>query len=571
MAGDQSIASAAISPDGRHIAFSATGLQGSLWLQPLDRHDPIQIEGVLGARDVFWSPDGNFIGFATSRGVGKVALRGLAVTMLVEESGFAPIRAAWSADGQWIAYVSAGGVPMRVSALGGSPRALLPSERRRRTMITSPSFVSMPDGRQLYIYGERSGEGSTVMARRIAGEQIGEPVRLVDGHSPTYSPTGHLLYQPEAMSAALWAIEFSTDTLETRGEAFIVTQNGFDPSVSSDGTLVYTDNSALARKRLVWVDRQGATVGEIGKEQQWVVGPILSPTGDRVLAAGGAGRDFDIWVHESDRPVLNRVTFDSAEKTGAIWAPDGLSIAFMQRGSPDLKLVTVGDGTPARTIYEMAGPGASPLDWSSDARYILYQQRRIFRAGEQAGGEDAVRKVAPGAGSSGRSESSSISYLERVGDSWESREFLPSAPYVADDAVFSPDGRYVAYESNESGDFELYVRPFPEGSQRWQVTTEGGRLARWSEDGKELYFLRDDTLYSVATDTRSDFVFGEPAPLFSRESLLGMRRYPTYDAGACRSFRLGRSGRRSARTSDSGRAELVRGVPRSVAQPSGSG
>ena len=530
----QSIGGLAISPDGRNIAFSTTGSNGSMWLQPLDRHEPIQIEGTTGARDVFWSPDSAFIGFTTSRTIAKVALRGLAVTTLVDEGDFAFTQGTWTADGQSIVYSSGGGPPLRVSALGGVPRPLFTATTQRFGGGNSSdfSFIPVSDGRQVFVYSQRTREGFEVMARVVTEEEVGEPVRLVEGHSPTWAPSGYLLFQPESMTAALWAIEFLPEQLETRGEPFIVAQDGSDPSLSADGTLVYMDNPFAGERQLVWIDRNGELVGEIGKPQSWIVGPRLSPTGDRVLATGGTGRNFDLWVHESGRPVLSRLTFDDTDESGAVWAPDGQRVAFTQRGSPDLKLASVGGGNPGTTMFTFDGGPTSPLDWSRDGRYILYQRRLLQGSGRppQAPPVESAQPLEKGRGRDINAPVQ-IGYLEQVGDSWEAHDFLPPAPFIVDDAVFSPNGRFVAYESNESGDFEVYVKPFPEGEQRWQITTDGGRLARWSRDGTELYFLREDTLYRVAVETRDEFRAGEAVPQFSRESLLRMRRFPTYDAG----------------------------------------
>ena len=530
----QSIVGLAISPDGRNIAFSTSGSNGSMWLQPLDRHEPIQIEGTNGVRDVFWSPDSGFIGFTTNRTIGKVALRGLAVTTLVEDGDFAFANGTWTTDGQSIVYSATGGAPLRVSALGGVPRPLFTSASPRQGGggSTDLFFIPVADGSEVFVYSQRTREGQEVMARLVSDGEFGEPVRLVEGHSPAWSPSGHLLFQPESMTAALWAIEFSPEQLEIRGEPFIVAQDGSNPSLSADGTLVYMDNPFAGERQLVWIDRNGELVGEIGKPQPWIAGPRLSPTGDRVLTTGGTGRNFDLWVHESGRPVLSRLTFDDTDESGAVWAPDGQRVAFTQRGSPDLKLASVGGGNPGTPMFTFDGGPVSPLDWSRDGRYILYQQRFSGGPGRpaQALSEDSAQPL-----QKGRTRDSNatvqIAFLEQVGDSWEARDFLPPAPFIVDDGVFSPNGRFVAYESNESGDFEVYVKPFPDGEQRWQITTDGGRLARWSLDGTELYFLREDTLYRVAVETGNEFRAGEAAPLFSREGLLRMRRFPTYDAG----------------------------------------
>ena len=530
---DQRIGHLAISPDGHNIAFSTTGSGASLWLQPLDRHEPAQIDGTEGARDVFWSPDSNFVGFLTNRGVGKVALRGLTVTMLSEDANLVHASAAWSADGQSILLASYGARAMLVPAQGGAPKPLLIAAPRQRSMISGPSLIGTAEGEQVLLYAEHTVEGDAVMARRFSEGELGEPVRLVEGLSPVYSQSGHLLYRPAVKNSDIWAVEFSADDLEVNGESFLVAQNGSEPSVSSDGTLAYLDDPFTGQERLVWVNAQGETVGQIGKEQFWIFGPRVSPDGGRVLVAGGRGREADLWVHESDRAVLRRLTFDDLEETGAIWSPDGRQIAFMHRRSPELKLLSLDGGSPPRTIYTSDGP-TDLLDWSRDGRYLLLQTRRVDREGQPA------ERPPPSRAQGSFGASTGIVYLEREGTDggWVPREFVPLSPFVVDDAVFSPDGRYVAYESNESGDFEVYVRPFPTGDQRWQVTIEGGRLARWSDDGMELYYLRDDTLFAVAVDTAEGFQTGEARPLFTSDSLMGMRRYPTYDVGPANRFAI---------------------------------
>lgn len=543
MQGDGVIRHLAISPDGKAIAFSTSGTAGGLWIQPLDRLDPYRIEGTEGAHEVFWSPNSEFIGFTTTGGIGKVAVVGSAVTMLVEEDWLTYASAAWSPDGQSIYYNVIGGRMMVVSALGGNARPLFGTSRRRRSLVSSLSLVGLSDGDELLLYSERTLDGDSVMVRRLSGDQAGEAVHVVDGDSPVYSGTGHILFRPSAMTSALWAVPFSPEDASAQGEPFAIAQDGGDPSVSSDGTLVYLHSPDSLQMRLSWYNREGEAVGTIGRPQEWILGPRVSPTGDSVLVSGGAGRNFDLWLHGSDREVINRLTFDDADEDGAIWAPDGRGVALAQRGTPDLKLLAVGAGSPAETLYTSDGGPVEPLDWSLDGRFILVQRRRAPGGGPASGAEPgaAVKKASLAGGEF--SPITSIGYLERSGDAWELRDYIQEGPFVVDEAVFSPDGRYVAYESNESGSFDIFVKPFPSGAQRWQVTTEGGRLPRWGDDGKTLYFLHDDTLFEVPIDTQDGFRSDEPQRLFSRDSLVGLRRFPTYDVGPGNRFVLvGRDG-----------------------------
>ncbi|MYC65366.1 MAG: protein kinase [Acidobacteriia bacterium] len=532
----QAIGHAAISPDGRNIAFSTSGSGGSLWIQPLNRHEPYQVEGAEGARLVFWSPDSNFVGFTSSAGLGKFGLRGRELTMLVDESSLGVSSATWSADGQFIIYAPVGGPMLRVSSLGGAPRPLLDQAERRRGMVAGMSAVGVSEDEEVLLYSMHMSDRDVLMARRVTEGEVGPAVELTEGAEPVYSNTGHLLYRPSLMSSSVWAVKFSLGHLEVSGDALAVVQDASDLSLAADGTMVHLDNRFTSQMGLLWLDETGRTIGEIGRPQAWIVGPRLSPVGDRVLVSGGSGRDYDLWVHESDRPVLHRVTFGDANESSAIWSPDGDSVLFAQRGSSDLRLLPVGTGSPAQSLYDGDEPGLAPLDWSQDGRHILLQSRRVRGGGASAGarGQAPDQRLAPpqekpGSGPFGRT---AIKYLERTsGGEWEMHDFLPEAPFILDDAVFSPDGRYVAYESNESGDFEVYVKPFPSGEQRWQVTTEGGRLAKWSPEGSELYFISNDTLHRVRVQTNGGFAFGAAEELFAKDSFMGARRYPSYDVG----------------------------------------
>ncbi len=527
---DQRVRRVSVSPDGRVIAFSTSGPESALWLQELDRLNPTRVDGTEGARAVFWSPDSQFVGFATSRGLGRVSVSGLRVTMLLEESGLAYASAAWSADGQSILYTKMGSQIMTVPAVGGLSRPLSGVLPRRRSLPTDLAVVPLQDGDQALLYSERSLEGGRVMVRRITADQVTEAVHVVDGTAPVYSAAGYLLYRPAATTSALWAVPFSPDEFRTLGEPFLIAQNASHHSVAADGTLVYLDDPNSGQMQLSWFDREGTVVGVVGRPQAWILGPRVSPSGDSVLVAGGSGRDFDLWIHDADREVVSRLTFDDREEIAAIWSPDGRQVLLAQRDSPDLQLVSVGGGSPDRVIFTRPGEFVAPLDWSSDGRYILVQKRRTGAAlpaqvrdaeASQSDSQTAERVGQP-------APETSISYLERSGEEWTLRAFLDRVPYIVDDGRFSPDGKYVAYESNESGEFEIYVRPFPVSSERWQVTTEGGRTPVWSRDGRHLYFVRDETLFEVPVDTRDGFESGEIVRLFTRDGLAASRRDTAY-------------------------------------------
>ena len=521
----QAILSAAISPDGRNIAFTTGGSGGSVWIQPLDQFQPYRVDGIVGARHIFWSPDSSELGYATAAGIGKVALRGLGVTQLVslDSVGGASL-CAWCPAGQFIVFSSPRGDLNRISSLGGAARPLVSEaeERRRRGMVSGMTCFSDANGEDVLLYSVHTWDSDTVFARRLSGGEAGPPVTLVDGAEPSYSPTGQLLYRPEWMKPALWAVDFSAEHLSVIGEPFVVAPNAHSTTVSGDGSLAYLDSPHTGRMALEWVGPDGQSLGSIGKPQEWVMGPRISPSGDQVLVTAGTGRQLDLWVHETERPVVRRLSFDDDEETGAVWAPSSDGVLISRRGSTDLLLVSAGGGRATEVIYsDKDGAVVTPMDWSKDGRYILVERRA------------GARPPAPGEDRRPAGRRAAIGYLVRAdeADALEYREFLPAGPYFVDDVVFSPDARYVAYQSNESGSAEVYISSFPDAGQRWQVTTGGGRLPRWSPDGTTLYFLQNFSLYGIEVDLSAGLQLGLAQRLFSRDRFLNTRRFSAYDVG----------------------------------------
>lgn len=526
----QSIGHLAVSPDGRHIAFTTTGSRGALWLQSLNRLEPRQVEGTEGARYVCWSADSNSLGFATDRGVKKVNLRGGSVTTLAEIGSrfFGGVPVSWSPDGNSLVKGSANGFPFEIPALGGEPRPLYePVAGERRGFIVSPQLLENSRGERVLLYSQRSPDGDAIMMRKLTDDGPAAAVRLAEGRSPAYSATGHVIYQSASTPAGLWALPVSLDEAAAAGEAFRIAEDGSAPSAAANGTLVYLDNPFAGPKQLVWLNRAGERVGEIGKPQPWIMAPRVSPDGEKLVVSAGESRAINVWVHDASRPVMNRISFEDGEEEDAIWSADGNRVAFTRRGSPDVFVQNIGGGSRPQTIFSGAG-GLEPLDWSRDGRFILFRMRLL--GGRPGAG--AARKKADGEAPGGAAIPPGLGYLQQVPgeDRWEAQEFLTGGRFIVGGAAFSPNGRYVAYESNESGEFEVYVKRFPATEERWQISTEGGSEPRWSPDGRELFFLRDEMLYAAAVATQRDFTVGEITPLFSCPNLQG-RRFSSYDVG----------------------------------------
>ena len=324
--------------------------------------------------------------------------------------------------------------------------------------------------------------------------------------SPFYSNSGHLLYQTSPRIYDLWALPFSLETLRATGEAFPVSENSRQATVAADETLVYLDILGRSGQQLVWVDRDGKKVEEIGQPQDGVRDAALSPDGRWVAVTVTEGSNRDVWRWDLARGAKTRLSTAPESDAGPVWSPGGDEVAFLSRraGNYDIYLRRA-DGSGEEQPLAATSQTEVPSDWSSDGKYLLYQQR------DPETGRD-------------------LWYLERSedGSSWEPHPFLQE-PSAQDAPKFSPNGRYVAYVSDDSGQREVYVQPFPEGGRKETVSNSGGKGVRWSRDGKELFYVQGEMLMAVSVSTEGEFSAGSPEPLFEHPGLRSVLSYPSYD------------------------------------------
>ena len=491
--------SVVVSPDGRHIAYVArSGQRGvSLWVHDLTKDVAREITSVRPSASPFWSPDSRFLAFNTGDELKKVSIAGgspITVCRLDELR-----QGTWSPDGTSIA-LEAGGFGLaklyQVSARGGEPRLLAEADG---AWLGELHFLPNPRERYLLCTLATSRSDPRIILRNLDNS---EETELTAGVFPIYSPSGHILYQLGWEAEAIWALPFSLEDLEPMGEPFLVAEGAQFPSLASDGTLVYFEPSRAGRQRLVWRDREGRKVGEIGQPQKGIFVPSLSPDGRYVGVEGvEESTGEDVWLHEVERPIKTRLTFDAARDSRSIWSPDSKELAFYsgRGGSVDLFIKPV-DGSGEALEVLAKRPSVMPEAWSPDGKHLIYHSgRRLYS-------------------------------LERQPDS----TWAEPVPYTHGDfnetaAQFSPDSRFVEYCSNESGRIEVYVRPFPAGPGKWQVSQDGGEQPRWSRDGKELFYVRKDTLYTTAVSTQPAFPVGATTELFTSPDLEWPWRHPTYD------------------------------------------
>ena len=498
-----------ISPDGTMVAYTR---EGQLWLHDLTQGEARPLHGTDEAQRPFWSPDSWFVGYFVLSGDNALSLRTISVqggpstTVCALPTGF-PRGATWNTDGEIVFGTAVVGATMgslfTVPAFGGTPEVFLsPDTTRGQSGIIYPHFLT--DGETLlYAVTTTDSVGTIVVhagnTRTTLVRHRGETLAF-----PVYSPTGHIVYQRGfPISTGLWAVPFNPESGTTIGDPFLVSIEGRIPGISTDGTLVYCSNTqAGGKQQLVWVDRRGRVDETIGQPHESISGPALSPDGRQVAVSGVEDGNTDIWLHEVDRPVKIRLTWDPAYDEHPTWSPEGSQIAFHsgRSGLTDLFLLASDGSGEARPV--VTGPvwDLRP-DWSHDGRYLVYHTTDptgILRdlwyvtVPEMALSDSGLVTGAPVA----------------ITQTPSYNEALPQ---------FSPDDRYVAYQSDETGRYEIWVRSFPAGTNRILVSVDGGIHPRWGVDGDTwyLYYVEGARLMASRIDTRPRLEASLPAPLFT--------------------------------------------------------
>ncbi len=390
---------------------------------------------------------------------------------------------AWNADGVIIFAPELGSPLLRVSAEGGEPQpATTLDSRNSEGSHRWPSFL--PGGKHFIYRINAAGEASGVYAGSLDSN---DKKRLTATPSnAVFASAGYLLFLRED---TLVARAFDPERLEFAGEAEPVAEhiaavaNLGSFSVSSDGTLLFRTGGGAATQ-LTWFDRDGKNLGTAGPQGNYAHA-VLSPDEKKIAVT----RDGDVWVMDLVRGTNTRFTFDAAVDQYPIWSPDGSSIVFHsnREGGPGLyQKISSGAGKD-ELILETSASGVV-FGWSFDGRFITYHENHSTT--------NQDLHVLPLTG-----DRKPIPYLQTNFGEYEN--------------VLSPDSRWMAYASNESGRFETYVQPFPQSGGKWQISTSGGLQPQWRRDGKELFYVAfDGTLMAVDVQSGSTFQPGVPHPLF---------------------------------------------------------
>jgi len=478
-----------ISPDGKTLVFVAMDPSGKsrLYARPLGSDVAHPLEGSDGALLPFWSPDSTNLGFFAEGKLKRINVAGGQPTTLAATP--VPRGGSWSRDGT-IIYCPAPPSPLlKIAAEGGQPVPITTAGVEGQVGRWVPSFL--PDGRH-YLYVIRR-------ARELRVGTVDSTDSKLILHiqsSAVYVKPGYLLYRRESK---LVAQRFDLDKLEVTGDVIPLAEDiGFDAasfqgyfSASDNGVVVY-HSGAAGHTQLSWLDRTGKQISIVGDAADQ--GDLqLSPDNDRIAfrRTDGQSGTINLWLMDFARVNASRFTVEQTTDFAPVWSPDGNRIVFasLRDGAPNLyQKVATGAGNE-EPVLKSSVPKI-PFDWSRDGKFIIYGV------------------VDP--------KTSWDLWVIPVADTSKATPFLQSE---ADElqAQFSPDGRWVAYISNESGRSEVYVRPFPAAAGKWQVSSDGGTQPRWRDDGKEMFYLASDhKLMSVeVTANGSTFDHRSPTALFS--------------------------------------------------------
>jgi len=506
------VGSPRLSPDGRHLVFRGVDSTGiaQLWLRAMDSVEARPLagtEGAKGDRRPMWSPDSRYVAFFVGDKLKKVPVAGGPAQTICDADG---ADGSWSTSGE-ILYDGDDTAPlMRVPAAGGIAKPEVSLEDLKDvSSLGWPEFL--PDGEQFIYLAETSDEETSVMIQSLDSKE--RRILTTSDSRVQYVEPGYLVY---VLNGMLVAHPFDADAGTLTGDpvpladSIGVSAVGLaDFSASHNGTLAYRGGQTGARQ-LLWRDRAGRELGQVGEPAEYR-STSFSPDGKRVAVAvvDSNAANLDVWIHDLERGVASRFTFDPGYDVTPIWSPDGSRIVFSSNRS---------EGSAALYWKDASGAGAAELllqaeadiyssDWSSDGSFLAYNEQNP--------------------------ETSWDIWALPMGGVGKPFPVLQSG-FAEVRPRFSPDGRWLVYNSNESGDMEIYVTQFPGPGGKWQVSTNGGTEPRWSADGTEIFYLdAAQDLVTVPVTTSPTFKAGLPEKLFEARLFpyVGRNRYLVTDDG----------------------------------------
>ncbi|MGQ0762509.1 MAG: protein kinase domain-containing protein [Acidobacteriota bacterium] len=489
---------AVISPDGQKIAFSATSADGKnmLYVRTLDATEAKVLPGSENPLEPFWSPDSGSIAFGSNGKLKRSDLAGGNAQVLCDAARI--VGGSWSKDGVIVFIPDYRTALVQVSAQGGEPKPVAMKTEDADERHRHPYFL--PDGRHFLFLREHQDTGNKDIW--VGSLDSPEIKQILPGDSPVvYAPQGYLIF---VRNDALVAQAFDAAKLALAGDAMpIITGQANELgtrrfSVSHNGVLIW-QGKWQREYQLVWFDREGKQTGTIDAPMKVSVtqDPHISPDGKRLVVK----RDFNLWVFDLEKGTGLRIT--STFSQIPVWSPDGSRLAYTAVGGLTMKAAN-GSGE-AETLV----PGANfPADWSPDGRFIIFLRRGVKTRRDMWA-------------------------LPMSGDRKE--YLLLNSPFDEHSPHFSPDGRWLAYASDVTGNYEVYVQSFSAdgklGADKKRVSAAGGILPVWRRDGSELFFVAADgqMMASSVKTGGPEFEFAAPKPLFKTRMMAPVLNFHEYD------------------------------------------
>ena len=464
---------AVLSPEGTHIAIVAGGRLSVRDLTELEAHELPDTEG---ARFVLWSPDGSELAYLQGRRLWRSDLEGRRRERISDLDGtwVSGAGAHWTEDDR-IVFSNGSSHLFEVPSRGGEARILLESADIQAEHYHDPCVLPAAAG---IVFATHGATGTDTLELVVNGERtvlLRYPGEFVD--NPSYSSSGHILFTRGPDPAGIWALPFSLAGLAATGEAFQVSPNGTSPSLSRDGSLLYRGGSSSLVRGLVWVDREGQVVGEVGEPLSDPRGPRLSPDGRWVVVSAYEEAERHLWLVDVERGARRQLTFGDDTDADPAWQDDR-RVLFTRSGEEGVRACAIDIDTGEVEVLSGRRGGQA----TRDGRYRVYHDYGEIRL-DDGDGEPEV-------------------FHDTSGESF-------SWP------VLSPREDFVVFKSDATALGSIVLRRFPSGAGQWQLHSEGGNWLRWSPSGDELFFSDEGGLYAMEIEAGDEVTFDAPRRLFS--------------------------------------------------------